>query len=70
MGNKARSPKVPTTNQLTVHMEALRESEREQTVLGSRDTEVLVNMSTVHRDLQLSIGGGGGHIASNKRIQK
>ena len=29
LGNNARSPRVPQTNQLTVHMEALRESERE-----------------------------------------
>jgi len=72
MGKKGRSARGAggiagggmNSNLLTVHMEPLRESDREQTVLGSKDTDVLVNMSTAHRDLRLSIGG---NIASKRK---
>ena len=57
MGNRRNQRQG--SNYLDIHMnlEVLRESEREQTVLASKETDLLVNMSTAHRDLQLSIGG-------------
>ena len=65
MGNQRNIKNGQTL--LNVHMEPLRESDREQTVLASKDTDLLVNMSTQHRELQLSIGG---NIQAKRRASK
>ena len=51
MGNRRNQRQG--SNYLDIHMnlEVLREPEREQTVLASKETDLLVNMSTAHRDL-------------------